>query len=95
MHSLPEHKLKAGILVALWFLLKTDIEGFCLLIQSMRGKSQMKEKFEKHWIIEQKIDTNISEFIFLTLQQNYFVYHLVTERENTLLEAKLTVPYCR
>lgn len=61
----------------------------------MRDKSWIKEKLEKHWIIEQKINTSISEFIFLTLQQNYFVYHLVTEREKTLLEAKLTVQYCK
>lgn len=61
----------------------------------MRDKSWIKEKCEKHWIIEQKINTSISEFIFLTLQQNFFVYHLVAEREKTLLEAKLTVQYCK
>jgi len=57
----------------------------------MRDKSWITEKIEKHCFIEQKINSSISEFIFLTMQQNYFAYHLVTERENPLLEAKLTV----
>lgn len=95
VHYLSEYQLKAQDLVARWFLSKTDIDGTWPLIQSMRDESWIKEKIEKHCFIEQKINTSIREFIFLTLQMNYFACHLVTGREKTLLEAKLTVQYCK
>lgn len=54
--------------------LNSDIDGSCSSLQSIRDNPGIKEKFEKHWFIEQKINTSVSEFIFLILQQNYFVY---------------------
>lgn len=54
--------------------LNTDIDGSCSSLQSVRDNPWIKEKFKKHWFIEQKINTSVSKFIFLTLQQNHFIY---------------------
>lgn len=78
---LSAYWLKAKDLLALWLLLNTDIDGSCPSIQSIRDKSWIKEKFEKCWLTEQKINTSVSGFIFLTLHQNCCLYHLVTEKK--------------